>query len=145
MFGIAARISRISSHGSSRWKRTDTAMCVLDVKSSAWKPSALHRRRDREDVVRGEAGRAPEALVAVARRRVDDLDDRAISGLHPEERLAVLDELPVLDVDLDDRAGDARRATEFIIFITSMMQTIVSGSTGAPTSTNGAAPGAGAR
>jgi hypothetical protein len=35
VFGIAARISRISSHGSSRWKRTDTAMCVLEVKSSA--------------------------------------------------------------------------------------------------------------
>ena len=35
VFGIAARISRISSHGSSRWKRTETAMCVLDVKSSA--------------------------------------------------------------------------------------------------------------
>ena len=34
---------------------------------------------------------------------------------------------------------------EFIIFITSMMQTIVSGSTRVPTSTNGAAPGAGAR
>ena len=36
VFGVAARISRISSHGSSRWKRTDTAMCVLEVKSSAW-------------------------------------------------------------------------------------------------------------
>ncbi len=35
VFGIAARMSRISSHGSSRWKRTETAMCVLDVKSSA--------------------------------------------------------------------------------------------------------------
>ena len=35
--------------------------------------------------------------------------------------------------------------TEFIIFITSMMQTIVSGSTREPTSTNGASPGAGAR
>ena len=37
--GIAALISRIRSHGSSRWKRTDTAMCVLEVKSSAWKPT----------------------------------------------------------------------------------------------------------
>ena len=34
--GIAALTSRIRSHGSSRWKRTDTAMCVLEVKSSAW-------------------------------------------------------------------------------------------------------------
>ena len=36
VFGIAALIRRIRSHGSSRWKRTDTAMCVLEVKSSAW-------------------------------------------------------------------------------------------------------------
>ena len=35
--------------------------------------------------------------------------------------------------------------TAFIIFITSMMQTTVSGSTRAPTSTKGAAPGASAR
>ena len=37
--GIAALTSRIRSHGSSRWKRTDTAMCVLEVKSSARKPT----------------------------------------------------------------------------------------------------------
>ena len=36
VFGIAALTSRMRSHGSSRWKRTDTAMCVLEVKSSAW-------------------------------------------------------------------------------------------------------------
>jgi hypothetical protein len=36
VFGIAALTRRIRSQGSSRWKRTDTAMCVLDVKSSAW-------------------------------------------------------------------------------------------------------------
>ena len=36
VFGIAALTSRIRSHGSSRWNRTDTAMCVLEVKSSAW-------------------------------------------------------------------------------------------------------------
>ncbi len=34
--GIAALTNRIRSQGSSRWKRTETAMCVLDVKSSAW-------------------------------------------------------------------------------------------------------------
>ena len=39
VFGIAALTSLIRSHGSSRWKRTDTAMCVLEVKSSAWKPT----------------------------------------------------------------------------------------------------------
>ena len=37
--GSAARISRSSSHGSSRWKRTETPMWVLEVKSSAWKPT----------------------------------------------------------------------------------------------------------
>ena len=35
VFGIAALTRRIRSQGSSRWKRTDTAMCVLEVKSSA--------------------------------------------------------------------------------------------------------------
>jgi hypothetical protein len=35
VFGIAALTCRIRSHGSSRWKRTDTAMWVLDVKSRA--------------------------------------------------------------------------------------------------------------
>ncbi len=34
--GIAALTSRNRSHGSSRWKRTETAMCVLEEKSSAW-------------------------------------------------------------------------------------------------------------
>ena len=34
--GIAALTSLIRSHGSSRWKRTETAMCVLEVKSQAW-------------------------------------------------------------------------------------------------------------
>jgi hypothetical protein len=37
--GMAALTSRSRSHGSSRWKRTDTAMCVLEVKSSARKPT----------------------------------------------------------------------------------------------------------
>ena len=36
MLVIAALTSRKRSHGSSRWKRTDTAMCVLEEKSSAW-------------------------------------------------------------------------------------------------------------
>ena len=36
VLGIAALISRMRSHGSSWWKRTDTAMCVLEVKSQAW-------------------------------------------------------------------------------------------------------------
>ena len=40
---------------------------------------------------------------------------------------------------------DTPAGTEFIIFMTSMMHTIVSGSTCAPTSTNGGLPGASAR
>ena len=39
MFGIAARTRRSRSHGSSWWKRTATAMCVLELKSIAWKPT----------------------------------------------------------------------------------------------------------
>ena len=39
VLGIAALTSRSRSHGSSWWKRTATAMCVLDVKSTAWKPT----------------------------------------------------------------------------------------------------------
>ena len=35
VFGIAALTSRRRSQGSSRWNLTDTAMCVLEVKSSA--------------------------------------------------------------------------------------------------------------
>ncbi len=36
VFGIAWLTDRIRSHGSSRWKRTETPRCVLEVKSSAW-------------------------------------------------------------------------------------------------------------
>jgi hypothetical protein len=36
VFGIAALTWRRRSHGSSWWKRTDTAMCVPEVKSTAW-------------------------------------------------------------------------------------------------------------
>ena len=39
VFGIAAAIIRSRAHGSSRWKRTLTAMWVDDVKSHAWKPT----------------------------------------------------------------------------------------------------------
>ncbi len=34
--GVRCFISRSRSHGSSRWKRTATPMCVLAPKSSAW-------------------------------------------------------------------------------------------------------------
>ena len=65
--------------------------------------------------------------------------------LDPEQRLAVADQLGVLGADLDDRARTRPPGTEFIIFMISMMQTTVSGSTWAPTSTNGAIPGPSAR
>ena len=39
VFGIAALTSRNRSHGSSLWNRTETAMCVLELKSAAWKPT----------------------------------------------------------------------------------------------------------
>ena len=39
VLGIAAATSRIRSQGSSWWKRTETAMWVLDEKSQAWKPT----------------------------------------------------------------------------------------------------------
>ena len=39
MFGIPWLTSRSRSHGSSPWKRTATAMCVLEEKSTAWKPT----------------------------------------------------------------------------------------------------------
>ena len=39
--GIAARVSRIRSHGSSRCVRTATPMAVLDMKSSARNPTRL--------------------------------------------------------------------------------------------------------
>ena len=74
-------------------------------------------------------------------------DEHALDAharLDPEQRLAVLDEHGVLRADLDDRPGHAA-GTEFIIFMTSIRQTIVSGSTRAPTSTNGWLPGASAR
>mgnify|MGYP003694799259 CR=1 FL=1 len=58
------------------WKRTETAMCVLELKSRGVEADPVHRRRDREHVRRGQAGRAPQALIAVARRRVDDVDER---------------------------------------------------------------------
>src|SRR5262249_30717944 len=101
----------------------------------------VERRRDREDVGCREPGRAPEALVAVARRRVDEVDHAAstrksgwpysIGAAFSTWISAIVPAIPAV--------------TEFIIFITSMMQTIVSGSTREPTSTNGGSPGAGAR
>ena len=37
--GISSRTTRMRSHGSSAWVRTVMAMCVLLVKSMAWKPT----------------------------------------------------------------------------------------------------------
>ena len=77
VFGIAALTSRSRSHGSSRWKRTETAMWVLDVKSQRVVADAVHGRRDGQHVGRGQPGGAPQALVAVAGGGVDELDRSA--------------------------------------------------------------------
>src|SRR5581483_7552474 len=53
----------------------------------------VDRRRDRDDVFGGQAGRAPQALVSVSRRRIDDADD--LAALSPARRPRPLgDDLP---------------------------------------------------
>ena len=84
-------------------------MCVLVVKSSARYPTRSSVGAIDDDVRRGEPGRAPEALVPVAGRRVDDLDRR---GAHrsstrksgwPYSTSSAFSR-----ADLDDRAGHPR-------------------------------------
>src|SRR6185437_15443974 len=103
----------------------------------------VHRRRDREHVGSRQPGRAPQALVAVARGRVDELDRAHFGSTRnsgcPYSTSAALSQHTSAIVPAMP-AG-----TEFIIFITSMMATIVSRSTSVPTSTNGSAPGRSAR
>ena len=91
--GIAALTRRNRSHGSSRWKRTETAMCVLDEKSQRVEADAVHGRRDREQsgVV------SPVALQRLwlpSRVVVSTMSTTRLSaGLHAEERRAELDQL----------------------------------------------------
>ena len=113
--------------GSSWWKRTDTAMCVLDVKSQAWKPTRSMRRRDREHVRRRQPGGSPEALVAVARRRVDDLDHPGAHRARRRGRAAAPDSTSSAFSAQTSTIVPAMPAwTAFIIFMTSIRQTTVS-------------------
>ena len=145
VLGIAALTSRIRSHGSSRWKRTDTAMWVLEVKSSAWKPTrssvgaiagrpaSSAQSRSRGSGCRRASSCRRCSIVRITRRPPDT-----------EERRAVLDERGVLGADLRDRARDA--GGDRVHHLHHLDQADdVSASTREPTSTNGAAPGAGAR
>src|SRR5581483_11296784 len=104
----------------------------------------LHRRRNCKDLAGGEAGGAPEALVAVARRRVDDLDRPRHAG-STRKRGWPYSTSCAFSTWTSAIVPTTPAGTEFIIFMTSMMQTIVSSSTRAPTSTKGGSPGAGAR
>ena len=145
VFGIAALTSRIRSQGSSRWKRTETAMCVLELKSAAWKPT--------------------RSIVGAIERTSGVVRPVALHRLWLPSRVVV----STMSISAAHRSGSTWKSgvpystssafsaqtstivpatpagTEFIIFITSIRQTTVVGSTRAPTSTNGAAPGASAR
>ena len=74
VWGIAACVSRIRSHGSSRCVRTATPMWVLEVKSIARKPGPVQYRSNLQNMRGGQAGRSPQALVAVAKGYIDQLD-----------------------------------------------------------------------
>ena len=141
--GIAALTSRIRSHGSSRWKRTDTAMCVLEVKSSARKPtrSIVGAIASTSGVVRPVA---PQRLWLPSRVVVSTISTAPLMPVDPEQRLAVPDQLRVLGADLDDRPGDPGGHRVHHLHDLDDADD-VSGSTWAPTSTNGGAPGPGAR
>src|SRR6185503_16599180 len=108
---------------------------------------AVHGGRDREDVGGRQARRAPEALVPVPGGRVDDVDapvSRAHAG-RTRNRTAPASTSSAFSTQTSATVPTTPAGTGFIIFITSMRQTTVSASTVAPTSTNGGAPGAGAR
>src|SRR6185312_11283011 len=108
---------------------------------------ALEGGGDREGLARREAGRAPEALVPVAGRGVDDLDR---AGAHRHAGITRKSGCPNSTASAFSTWTSAivpttPAGTEFIIFITSITHTIVSRSIRVPTSTNGGAPGLGAR
>ncbi len=139
--GIRSRTARMRSHGSSACARTAISMCVLLVKSIAWKPT------------RSVTG-AISAIIAV-------VSASALQRLWCPSR-TVVSTSPIMPAG----CGRARRrtatgspfarqtsattplapaTTALISFMTSRMQTCVPSSTWLPTSTNGASPGPGAR
>ena len=107
----------------------------------------IHGRSDCHQVVRRQAGGAPQALVAVAGRRVDDLDEpTGAHGAHRSDRIRKRGAPSSTSCAFSTHASTivpvTPAGTAFIIFMTSIRHTTVSGSTRAPTSTNGGAPGA---
>src|SRR4029079_5248562 len=105
----------------------------------------VDRRRDRDDVSRREPGGAPEALADVARRRVDHLDgSRHVTG-HSRKSVAPYSTASAFAAQTSTIVPATPAGTAFIIFSTSLSEPTAVASTVVPTSTNGVAPGAGAR
>ena len=73
VFGVAAAMSRIRSHGSSFLKRTATPMWVEVVEINGFETDAIHHRRNRQGVGGVHAQGRPQRLVAVAQRGLDQL------------------------------------------------------------------------
>ena len=129
VFGIAAATRRSRSHGSSRMEAHGDGHVRARREVDRVEPDAVDGRGDRDDVPRRQARGAPEALVAVAGRRVDDVDDRLMTRARPGRAAR-----------RTPRAARCRRTPRrscpatpagigFIIFMTSIRHTTVSGST----------------
>ncbi len=113
------------------------------MKSSAWKPTrsivgAIAR------MSRAVRPVAPQRLWLPSRVVVSTISIARLTA-RPGRAAAPYSTSSPFSTQISAIVPATPACTEFIIFITSMMQTIVSGSTLEPTSTNGAAPGAGAR
>ena len=135
VFGIASLTSRSRSHGSSRWKRTDTAMCVLEVKSSARNPT-----RSIVGAIASTSGVvspvAPQRLWLPSRVVVSTISTRSLTTATRNSG-APSSTSSASSAQTSTIVPATPAGTEFIIFMISIMPTTVSGSTRAPTSTNG--------
>src|SRR5204863_5840839 len=113
---------------------------------------AVDRAEDRRHH-RGRHPRRPQALVRVAQRDVDKIEAfRPGRLLHPSSGSGSMttstspgSTRAPFGTRISVTTPRASAGIEFISFITSMMQTVLSASTCFPTSTNGSAPVAGAR
>ena len=103
-------------------------MCVLEVKSTAWKPTRSIVGAIARMSARRQAGRAPEALVAVARRRVDDVDEPRAHAIRLARGRAArrTRRARAFSAHTSTIVPATPAGTEFIIFITSIRQTTVS-------------------
>ena len=138
--GISSRTTRMRSHG------------ILGVRAHGHRHVRAAREVDRAEADAVDHGRdlgdhrrrqrvgAPEALVAVADRRVDEPDH---AGPDAEEHVAVLRRPSPFSRQTSATTPRAPATTALISFMTSRMQTCVCSSTALPTSTNGGSPGAG--